>query len=70
MRAVFHPFLVNEPFGDPALFVDFLFEHRALPPKKILRVSGIFVSHCHMDHFTSPHRNRVMRRAGCSVCMT
>jgi ribonuclease Z len=61
VRPSFHPFLVNEPFGDPALYVDFLFEKRGLlfdlgdirvlPPKKMLRLTDIFVSHCHMDHF-------------------
>jgi len=43
------------------LFVDCLFEHRALlfdlgdiralPPRKLLRISHVFVSHAHMDHF-------------------
>jgi ribonuclease Z len=61
MRPLFHPELVNDPFGDPALFVDCLFEGRALlfdlgdiralAPKKLLRVSHVFVSHAHMDHF-------------------
>lgn len=61
MRPVFHPELVNPPSGDPALFVEMLFERRgllfdlgelrALPPRKILRVSDVFVSHAHMDHF-------------------
>lgn len=61
MRPLFHPQLVNDPFGDPAVFVDCLFERRALlfdlgdirnlPPRKILRLSHIFVSHTHMDHF-------------------
>jgi ribonuclease Z len=61
MRTTFHPQLVNDPFGDPALYVDCLFEGRALlfdlgdiralPPKKLLRISHVFVSHAHMDHF-------------------
>jgi ribonuclease Z len=61
MTASIHLAFVNDPFGDPALYVDLAFEGRALlfdlgdiralPPKKMLRVSDIFVSHCHMDHF-------------------
>lgn len=61
MRPTFHPHLVNGSAGDPALFVDCLFEHRALlfdlgdiqalPPRKLLRISHVFVSHAHMDHF-------------------
>ena len=61
MRPIFQPQLVNGPLGDPALFLDVLFERRALlfdlgdlaalPPRKLLRTSHVFVSHTHMDHF-------------------
>src|SRR5690625_779798 len=61
MRPRFHPQLVNDRYGDPALYVDLLFERRALlfdlgdisalPARAVLRLSDIFVSHAHIDHF-------------------
>jgi len=61
MTPLLHPSLVNDRFGDPALYVEFLFEKRALlfdlcdlhalEPRKILKLSDLFVSHAHLDHF-------------------
>jgi len=61
MTPSIYPQLVNDRFGASALYVDLKFERRTilvdlgnlhgLPPKKILRVSDIFVSHTHIDHF-------------------
>lgn len=55
MRHLFEARLVNDPFGDPGLHVDFRDERRALvfdlggigvlPPRKLLRLSHVFVSH-------------------------
>lgn len=62
MWSLFEHQLVNDPFGDPVLYVDFRDERRALlfdfgdiaalPPRKLLRLSHVFVTHTHMDHFS------------------
>ena len=61
MRTLFDPRPVNDAFGDPGLYVDFRDERRAvlfdlgditaLPPRKLMRLSHVFVTHTHMDHF-------------------
>src|SRR5215831_10367004 len=61
MRPLLHPTLVNGRSGDPALYIETLFERRAilfdlgdiaaLPARKILRLEQVFVSHAHIDHF-------------------
>jgi ribonuclease Z len=61
MRPLLHPCLLNGRKGDPALYIETLFEKHAvlfdlgdlsnLPPRKIHRLEHVFVSHTHIDHF-------------------
>jgi ribonuclease Z len=58
---MFNARLVNDPFGDPALYLDLRYRREALlfdlgdiqslPPRMLLKVNHIFVTHTHMDHF-------------------
>lgn len=61
MAKYFDPQLVNGPFDDPGLYVNLVFERRALlfdlgdisalVPRKLLRIAHVFITHRHMDHF-------------------
>jgi ribonuclease Z len=65
-RPLLHIRLVNRPFGDPGVHVGFMFEKQGLlfdlgdlaplSDRRLLRVVHVFVSHCHMDHFTGLDR--------------
>ena len=61
MKPTFHHKLVNGPYEDPVLYVRFFREKRALmfdcgditplSLSQMLRVSDLFVTHTHIDHF-------------------
>lgn len=61
MRPIYHAKLVNGVWGDPGICIDLKFQRRALlfdigdvqslSTRILLRVSDVFVSHTHMDHF-------------------
>jgi ribonuclease Z len=61
MPSSFQPCLINDASGDPGLFIAFAYNRRAivfdlgdiagLSPRDLLKISHVFVSHTHMDHF-------------------
>lgn len=61
MNRSFLPRLINDPFFDPGLFILFKYRRRAimfdlgdisaLSNREILKLTHIFVTHTHMDHF-------------------
>lgn len=61
MNPSFSSSLVNDPFGDPGLYVEIKWANRALlfdlgqndslGPTRLLRANDLFISHTHMDHF-------------------
>jgi len=80
MRPSFHPRLINDPFGDPGIVVNFTFRKQALlfdlgdlsplPPGELLKVRQAFVTHTHMDHFIGfDHLLRLMLGRDCRLSL-
>ncbi len=72
--------MVNDPLGDPGLIVQFLYERRALlfdlgdlsglPNSTLLKISHVFVSHTHIDHFIGfDHLLRIIFGRGKTLCV-
>jgi ribonuclease Z len=61
MLIMFTSRLINDPFGDPGIYLEFKHRHEAmlfdmgdlhlLAPRQLLKIRYVFVSHTHMDHF-------------------
>jgi ribonuclease Z len=61
MKPLLHPQMLNDPFGDPVLYIEILWARQALlfdlgelggmKPAKFLKVSHAFITHTHIDHF-------------------
>ncbi|HBI24763.1 MAG TPA: ribonuclease Z [Nitrospiraceae bacterium] len=61
MKPLLNSFLINSPFEDPGLYIEIKWEKRSilfdlgdislLEPAKLVKVSDVFISHTHMDHF-------------------
>lgn len=71
MASSFQSFLVNDLFGDPALYVGLPWERRALlfdlgdvsglSAGRLLKITDVFVTHTHIDHFVGfDHLLRVL----------